>query len=152
MEELDRALRWYAGNAADCLHTIESLNHDGLGTRLVMESEVPFGDDLHRKYVTELGRTWHNFVAGRIRSRADTGRLTRREQGHVVHNSRWLKEQITINPVHEHHNDARWPVGCRTTSSASTTRCSRLSPEAWRPRASDLGLQSGFAANDRICR
>jgi len=28
-----------------------------------MEDEVPYGDDLHRDFVTELGRAWHNFVA-----------------------------------------------------------------------------------------
>ena len=63
MEELDRAMRWYAGNASECLRTIDVLNHDGLGTRLLMEGEVAYGEDMHREYVTELGRTWHNFVA-----------------------------------------------------------------------------------------
>lgn len=63
MEELDRAMQWYAGNAADCQRTIDALNHDGLGTRLLIAGEVPYGEDIHRDYVTELGRTWHNFVA-----------------------------------------------------------------------------------------
>ena len=63
MEELDRAMHWYSGNAADCIRTIEALNHNGLGTRLMIEGEVPFGEDLHRDYVIELGRAWHNFVA-----------------------------------------------------------------------------------------
>lgn len=63
MEELDRAMRWYAGNAADCHRIIDALNHNGLGTRLLMESEVAYGEDIHRDYVMELGRTWHNFVA-----------------------------------------------------------------------------------------
>lgn len=63
-EELDRAMRWYVGNAAECLKTIDALNHDGLGMRLLAEGEVPWGDDLHREYVVELGRAWHNFVAG----------------------------------------------------------------------------------------
>lgn len=53
LEELDRAMLWYAGNAADCLRTVDALNHDGLGTRLLMEGEVPYGDDLHRNFVTE---------------------------------------------------------------------------------------------------
>jgi hypothetical protein len=63
-EALDRAMRWYVGNAADCLKTIDALNHDGLGMRLLAEGEVPYGDDLHREYVVELGRAWHNFAAG----------------------------------------------------------------------------------------
>lgn len=65
MEELDRAMRWYAKNASECLRVIEALNHDGLGYRLLAADEVPFGDegDEHRGYITELGRTWHNFVA-----------------------------------------------------------------------------------------
>lgn len=65
MEELDRVMMWYAQNAAEVLATVEALNHDGLGTRLLLEGEVPFGgkDDEHRSYVTELGRTWHNWVA-----------------------------------------------------------------------------------------
>lgn len=63
-EELDRAMRWYVGNAAACLQTIDALNHDGLGMNLLAEGEVAYGDDLHREYVVELGRAWHNFVAG----------------------------------------------------------------------------------------
>ncbi|UYM07518.1 hypothetical protein [Solicola gregarius] len=63
MEELGRAMQWYLGNAADCLRTIDALSQDALGTRLLMEGEVPYGDGIHRDYVTELGRTWHNFVA-----------------------------------------------------------------------------------------
>lgn len=62
MEELDRVMRWYSQNAAEVLRTVEALNHGGLGTLLLMQEEVPFGDD-HRDYVTELGRTWHNWVA-----------------------------------------------------------------------------------------
>jgi hypothetical protein len=62
IEQLDRVMRWYAQNAAELLKTIEALNHGNLGTLLLMQQEVPFGDD-HRDYVTELGRTWHNFVA-----------------------------------------------------------------------------------------
>lgn len=62
MEELDRVMLWYAQNAAEVLRTIAALNHGGLGTRLLMQEEVPFGDD-QRDYITELGRTWHNWVA-----------------------------------------------------------------------------------------
>lgn len=64
MEELDRARWWYMGNSADCLRTIDALNHHGLGPRLLLEDEVAWEDDIHREYVTELGRAWHNFVAG----------------------------------------------------------------------------------------
>lgn len=62
MEELDRAMTWYATNGAECLRVMEALNHDGLGFRLLAEDEVPFGDE-HRDFITELGRTWHNYVA-----------------------------------------------------------------------------------------
>lgn len=62
MEELDRVMRWYAQNATEVLRTVEALNHGGLGALLMMQGEVPFADD-HRDYVTELGRTWHNWVA-----------------------------------------------------------------------------------------
>lgn len=62
MEELDRVMRWYAQNAAEVLRTVEALNHGGLGTLLLMQGEVSFGDD-HRDFVTELGRAWHNWVA-----------------------------------------------------------------------------------------
>jgi hypothetical protein len=63
LEELDRAMRWCVGNADACLQTIDALNHDGLGMRLLTAGEVPYGDELHRN-VVELGRAWHNFVAG----------------------------------------------------------------------------------------
>ena len=62
MEELDRVMLWYAQNAGELLRTVEALNHNGLGTLLIMQEEVPFGND-HRDYVAELGRTWHNWVA-----------------------------------------------------------------------------------------
>lgn len=62
MEELDRVMRWYGQNAAEVLRTINSLN-TGLGVLLLAQEEVPFGDDEHRDYITELGRTWHNWVA-----------------------------------------------------------------------------------------
>lgn len=74
MEELDRAMQWYASNAAGCLRTIEALNNSGLGTRLLIEGEVPYGEDVHRDYVIELGRTWHNFVAA-AKTLADHMRL-----------------------------------------------------------------------------
>ncbi len=62
MEELDRVMRWYEQNATEVLRAVEALNHGVLGTLLLMQGEVPFGDD-HRDFVTELGRAWHNWVA-----------------------------------------------------------------------------------------
>jgi hypothetical protein len=62
MEELDRVMLWYGQNAAEVLGTIDALNHDGLGTLMMIQDEVPFGEK-HRDFATELGRTWHNFVA-----------------------------------------------------------------------------------------
>ncbi len=62
MEELDRVMLWYGHNAAEVLRTINSLN-SGLGVLLLAQEEVPFGEDEHREYITELGRTWHNWVA-----------------------------------------------------------------------------------------
>lgn len=64
-EELDRAMRWYLGNASECLDAIAALNESDLGLRMMadIDSEVPFGDDEFREYVVELGRRWHNFVA-----------------------------------------------------------------------------------------
>lgn len=97
MEELDRAMRWYAGNAADCLRTIESLNQDALGTRLLTEAEVPFGDDLHREYVTELGRTWHNFVAA-ANSFADHMREQFKEQPADLQAEYEQKKQELLGP------------------------------------------------------
>jgi hypothetical protein len=43
MEELDRVMLWYAQNAGELLRTVEALNHNGLGTLLMMQEEVPFG-------------------------------------------------------------------------------------------------------------
>jgi hypothetical protein len=62
MEELDRVMLWYGQNAAEVLMTIDALNHDGLGTLMMIQDEVSFGEK-HRDFATELGRTWHNFVA-----------------------------------------------------------------------------------------
>ena len=63
MEEMRRAMLWYGKNGAEVVQVVKALNHDGLGTRLLMEPEVPLFDDGHLDYVTELGRRWHNYVA-----------------------------------------------------------------------------------------
>lgn len=62
MEELQTAMWWHAGNAADCLGVIDALNHDGLGIRLLAEGEIP-AEEEHRSFDVDLGRSWHNFVA-----------------------------------------------------------------------------------------
>lgn len=64
MEEFDRVCQWSARNAAELLLVIRSLNEEGLGMRLMAQSQVAWGDDEHRDFVTELGRAWHNYVAG----------------------------------------------------------------------------------------
>lgn len=62
MEELQTAMWWHAGNAADCLSVIDALNSNGLGIRLLTEGEIPAQDE-HRSFDVRLGRSWHNFVA-----------------------------------------------------------------------------------------
>lgn len=62
LEELQTAMWWHAGNAADCLSVIDALNHDGLGIRLLAEGEIP-AEEEHRGFDVHLGRSWHNFVA-----------------------------------------------------------------------------------------
>lgn len=62
MEELQTAMWWEAGNAAECLKTIDMLKENGLGIRLMMQGEIP-AEEEHRDFDTLLGRTWHNFVA-----------------------------------------------------------------------------------------
>jgi hypothetical protein len=63
MEEMRRVMLWYGKNGAEVVEIVKALNHDGLGTRFLMEPEVPLFDDGHLDYVTELGRRWHNYVA-----------------------------------------------------------------------------------------
>lgn len=62
MEELERATNWYVRNAEECMDCIDRLGKDGLGFEIMTQSEVPTDGQL-LAYVTELGRTWHNFVA-----------------------------------------------------------------------------------------
>ena len=96
MEEFDRVMLWYAQNAAEVLWTIEALNHGGLGTRLAMQGEVPFGDD-QRDFITELGRTWHNWVTV-ANTFADHMREQFKEQPADLQEEYEQKKRIMLDP------------------------------------------------------